>query len=92
MDKTGTCENLVRDIQSLDGISGKCPQRRQLRYRARCRVTIQLDIAGELPVARPDIAGARDRAVLDIERVGSHPEAIRRHLKKDLPDFGAGVA
>ena len=84
-------ENLVGNIQPLNRMSGHGSLRRLLRYGAGRRVAIKRDLVGKLPVARPDVAGPGDGAVLDVERVGPDAELIGCRSEKDLPDFRAGL-
>lgn len=64
----------------------------ELRYRARGGVVVERNIAGELPIAGPDIAGARDRAVIDIEQRSVNAETLRRRDQEALAHLGAGKA
>ena len=84
-------ENLVGNVQPLNRIAGHRALCRWLRHGAGRRVAIQRDPVGEFPIARPDIAGPGDRAVLDFERVGPDAELIGRRGEKDLADFRAGL-
>ena len=91
VNEAGMRENLVGDIEPLNGISGKHALRRSFGHGTRRRLAIQRDIFGELPVAGPDIAGAGDDAIVDVERVDSDAQPIGGEFKKDLPDFGADL-
>ena len=76
VNETRMRENLVGDIQPLDGISGHRALCRPLGDRTRCRLTLQGDLAGKFPVTGPDIAGSRDDAIADDERVGPDTQPI----------------
>ena len=60
----------------------------QLGLRVRCCVAIERDFFSKLPIAGPDIAGPRNGAVFDIERVDFHAEPLRRQFEKYLANLG----
>ena len=63
---------------------------RFLRDTRRC-IAIQRNLAGQLPIARPHIAGAGDGTVFDAERVDGGSQSIRCRREKNMPDLRAGV-
>ncbi len=91
VNETPMRKNLVWNIHPLNRTSGKRAPCRSFGCRTRRRVTIQRDVAGELPVAGPDIAGSGDGAILDLERVDIDAQPIGGDAEKDLPDLGAGL-
>lgn len=63
-----------------------------LRSRASSGILVERDVARQLPIAGPDIAGTRDRAVIDIEPRGIDAEAFRRRGEEALAHFGANMS
>ena len=91
VNETRMRENLVRNIEPLKRISGQHALCRWFGHGTRRGLAIQRYLVGELPVARPDIAGTGDRAVPDVERVDPDAQLIGRGGKEDLPDLGTGL-
>ncbi|MGY4293377.1 hypothetical protein ACVWXN_001472 [Bradyrhizobium sp. i1.4.4] len=70
-------EHLVGNVDPLDRMSGDTACGSGLRNDARGGVVVERDVASQLPIAGPDIAGTRDRAVIDIEQRRIDAETLR---------------
>src|SRR3982074_2820248 len=91
VNEAGIREDLVGKIQPLNRVSGQNALDRYLGRRTRRRLTIQLNVIGELPVAGPHIPGSGDSTIFDIERVDPDPQPICGAAKKVLPPCGAAL-
>src|SRR3954465_10820808 len=92
MDKARPCEHLVWNVDALDRMSGHSAFGDDLRCRARFGVVVERDVTGQLPITGPDIAGARDRAVMDVEQRRIDAETFGCCDEEALADLGTGVA
>ena len=92
VDEARPRKHLVGNVDPLHRVSGQRALRRELRRHAWRRVAIERDFVGQFPIAGPDIAGPRNRAVLDAERIDPDTQPFRSQLKKDLANFGAGMS
>src|SRR5581483_8275395 len=90
VDEAAMAEHLVGNVQPLHWLACDRALGDRLGPRARRRIAVERDFAGQLPIAGPDIAWPRYRAVLDIECIGLDAELVRRRSKEDVPDLGAG--
>ena len=92
VDEARPGEHLVGNIDPLHRMSGQRALRRSLRRYARRSVAIERNVVGQFPIAGPDIAGSRNGAVLDAERIDINTQPFRSQLQKDLANLRAGVA
>lgn len=85
-------EHLIGNVDPLNRLPGNAARGGRLRDRFRGRAAIERDLAGELPVAGPDIARSGHRAIIDVERRCFDAEPLRRCCEEQPAHLGADLA